>query len=195
MGATTTQQQSLASLSYNKTHKTILSFPQQLPTNQSIKMQFFAIAATFFAAVMAAPSAKPLMDRLLSSAVSTRSCLAATVTMRHPAPQLAPPTCSSSCQSARLATLMPAPSAARLTTRLVSSTSTSSATTSSRTSASSVPANKRLAFCGFLMSIGSKLHQAQATFSTPVQLSLGRLLAGQLLPGFLFGCASSVVSA
>merc|ERR1712000_283796 len=35
---------------------------QQLPTNQSIKMQFFAIAATFFAAVMAAPSAKPLMD-------------------------------------------------------------------------------------------------------------------------------------
>merc|ERR1712058_83453 len=105
MGATTTQQQSLASLSYNKTHKTILSFPQQLPTNQSIKMQFFAIAATFFAAVMAAPSAKPLMDpttttvgQLLSSAVSTRSCLAATVTMRHPAPQLAPPTCSSSCQ-------------------------------------------------------------------------------------------------
>merc|ERR1712058_169490 len=157
MGATTTWEQSLASLSYNKTHKTILSFPQQLPTNQSIKMQFFAIAATFFAAVMAAPSAKPLMDpttttvgQLLSSAVSTRSCLAATVTMRHPAPQLAPPTCYSSCQSARLATLMPAPSASRLTTRLVSSTSTSSATTSSRTSASSVPANKRLAFCGFL---------------------------------------------
>merc|ERR1711981_1305381 len=30
--------------------------------NQPIKMQFFAIAATFFAAVMAAPSAKPLMD-------------------------------------------------------------------------------------------------------------------------------------
>merc|ERR1712000_293544 len=65
--ATTTQQQSLASLSYNKTHKTILSFPQQLPTNQSIKMQFFAIAATFFAAVMAAPSAKPLMDPITTT--------------------------------------------------------------------------------------------------------------------------------
>merc|ERR1712093_105698 len=72
--ATTTQQQSLASLSYNKTHKTILSFPQQLPTNQSIKMQFFAIAATFFAAVMAAPSAKPLMDPTTTTVGQKLSC-------------------------------------------------------------------------------------------------------------------------
>merc|ERR1711881_730404 len=41
----------------------LFQLPQQLPTKtKSIKMQFFAIAATFFAAVMAAPSAKPLMD-------------------------------------------------------------------------------------------------------------------------------------
>merc|ERR1711939_950000 len=149
MGATTTQQQSLASLSYNKTHKTILSFPQQLPTNQSIKMQFFAIAATFFAAVMAAPSAKPLMDPTTTTVGQAAEQCGVNQKLSCCNGDDAS-SCSSSCQSARLATLMPAPSAARLTTRLVSSTSTSSATTSSRTSASSVPANKRLAFCGFL---------------------------------------------
>merc|ERR1712036_213919 len=123
----------------------------------SIKMQFFAIAATFFAAVMATWAAKPLMDPTTTTVgQAAEQC---GVNQRL--------SCcngddASSCspvgsanllqllQSARLATLMPAPSAARLTTRLVSSTSTSSATTSSRTSASSVPANKRLAFCGFL---------------------------------------------